>query len=141
MGPYSGNKRNKTLANILCPGKFMKSGFPNLTSTFKRRRTSEGPHLRNPLMMTYVRYENSTMSSSISKKRDSIPRKYLSKKHIGIFRFGQPETQTQIAFVCMMTSENKLSSEAPEFVLVSLEEKCFQRFLENDLRKTYKDHF
>ncbi|KAI3667081.1 hypothetical protein L6452_42125 [Arctium lappa] len=49
IDPYTGNKRNKSLANIFCPGQFLKPSLPNLLSTFKRRKTSEGTHLRKPL--------------------------------------------------------------------------------------------
>ncbi|KAI3770174.1 hypothetical protein L6452_01297 [Arctium lappa] len=54
IDPYTGNKRNKSLSNIFCPGKFLKPSLPNLLSTFMRRRTSEGPHLRKPLQMANV---------------------------------------------------------------------------------------
>ncbi|KAI3692957.1 hypothetical protein L6452_32782 [Arctium lappa] len=66
IDPYTGNKRNKSLANIFCPGKFLKPSLPNLTSTFKRRRTSDGPYERNPRVTTSVWYENSDLSSSPS---------------------------------------------------------------------------
>ncbi|KAI3701962.1 hypothetical protein L6452_27482 [Arctium lappa] len=52
--PYTGNKRNKSLSSIFCPGQFLKPCVPNLLSTFKRRITSEGPHLRKPLQMANV---------------------------------------------------------------------------------------
>ncbi|KAI3758666.1 hypothetical protein L6452_06237 [Arctium lappa] len=141
VDPYTGNKRNKSLANIFCVGKSLKPSLPNLLSTFKRRKTSEEPHLKNPLLMVDTWYENNNLPSSLSSKRNYIPKKYLSQKQIGIFRFGHPETQTQMAFVCMMTPEKELSSKAPEFVPASVEEKLFKRFLENDLRKTYENHF
>ncbi|KAI3692958.1 hypothetical protein L6452_32783 [Arctium lappa] len=46
-----------------------------------------------------------------------------------------------MAFVCMMISEKELSSEALEFIPVSVEEKLFKIFLENDLKRTYENHF
>ncbi|KAI3729859.1 hypothetical protein L6452_18530 [Arctium lappa] len=141
IDPYTGDKRNKSLANIFCVGKSLNPSLPNLLSTFKRRKTSEEPHLRNPLLMVDTWYENNNLPSSFLSKRNYIPKKYLPQKQIGIFRFGHPETQTQMAFVCMMTPEKELSSEAPEFVPASVEEKLFKRFLENDLRKTYENHF
>ncbi|KAI3692973.1 hypothetical protein L6452_32799 [Arctium lappa] len=141
IDPYTGNKRNKSLANIFCVGKSLNPSLPNLLSTFKRRKTSEEPHLRNPLLMIDTWYENNNLPSSLSSKRNFIRRKYLSQKQIGIFRFGHPETQTQMAFICLMTPKKELSSEAPEFVPASVEEKLFKRFLENDLRKTYENHF
>ncbi|KAI3685588.1 hypothetical protein L6452_34837 [Arctium lappa] len=141
VDPYTGNKRNKSLANIFCVGKSLKPSLPNLLSTFKRRKTSKEPHLWNPLLMVDTWYENNNLPSSLSSKRNSIPKKYLSQKQIGIFRFGHPEIQTQMAFVCMMTPEKEFSSEAPEFVPASVEEKLFKRFLENDLRNTYENHF
>ncbi|KAI3692681.1 hypothetical protein L6452_32502 [Arctium lappa] len=141
IDPYTGNKRNKSLANIFCPGQFLKPSLPNLLSTFKRRITSEGPHLRKPLQMLNVWYENNDLPSALPSKRKSIPKKYLSQKQIGVFKFGHPETQTQMDFMCMMVPKKELSSDAPEFVPASVEEKLFKRFLESDLRRTYENHF
>ncbi|KAI3746818.1 hypothetical protein L6452_09259 [Arctium lappa] len=72
---------------------------------------------------------------------EHISEKNVLKEKIGLFRFGHPETQTQMDFVCMMIPEKELSSEAPEFVPTSMEEKLFKRFLENYLRKIYENHF
>ncbi|KAI3715212.1 hypothetical protein L6452_22184 [Arctium lappa] len=107
VDPYTGNKRNKSFVNIFCVGKSLKPSLPNLLSTFKRRKTSEEPHLRNPLLMVDTWYENNNLPSSLSSKRNSIPKKYLSQKQIRIFRFAHPETQTQMDFVCMMTPEKE----------------------------------
>ncbi|KAI3665056.1 hypothetical protein L6452_43673 [Arctium lappa] len=53
---FTGNKRNKSLSSLFCPGQFLKPSLPSLLSTFKRRRTSEGPHLRKPLQIANVCY-------------------------------------------------------------------------------------
>ncbi|KAI3681244.1 hypothetical protein L6452_36033 [Arctium lappa] len=41
----------------------------------------------------------------------------------------------------MMIPEKELSPEAPEFVPASIEEKLFKIFLENNLKRTYENHF
>ena len=73
-------KTNKTLKNTLCYGKIEKSKFPGLTSTFKRRKTSETSHLRRPLQMTNVRFDDYIDSFSPSEKRNFIPKKYMTQK-------------------------------------------------------------
>ena len=44
----------------------------------------------------------------------------MTQEQIGIFRFGHLETQTDKAFVCIVTPEKKLSSEAADFVPASV---------------------
>ena len=106
-------KSNKTLKNTLCSEKIEKSKFPCLTSTYKSRKTSAVPRLRRPLQMTNVRFDDYIDSFSPSKKRNFIPKKYMTQKQIGIFRFGHLKTQTDEAFVCIVNSEKKLSTNAP----------------------------
>ena len=65
--------------------------------------------------MTNIRFDDYIESFSPSEKRDFIPKKYMTQKQIGLFRFGHPETQINEAFVCIITSEKKLSPDAPEF--------------------------
>ena len=66
--------------------------------------------------MTNIRFDNYIESFSPSGKRSFIPKKYMTQKQIGIFRFGHPETQSNEAFVCIVSPEKKLSPNAPEFI-------------------------
>ena len=75
------------------------------------------PHLRRPLQMTNVRFDDYIESFSLSEKRDFIPKKYMTQKQIRLFRFGHPETQSNEAFVCIVSPKKKLSPNAPEFFL------------------------
>ena len=52
----------------------------------------------------------------------------MNQKQIGTFRFGHPEIQTYVAFVCRITPEKKLSLEALEFVPTSAKEKSPEMF-------------
>jgi len=97
-----GFKTIKDLKNTFCSGKIEKSKFPCLISTFKRRKTSITPHLRRPLHMRNVRFDDYIESFSPSEKRNFIPQKYMTQKQIDIFRFGHTETQSNEAFVCML---------------------------------------
>ena len=65
--------------------------------------------------MTNVSIDDYIDSFSPSEKRDFIPKKYMAQKQIGLFGFGHPETQSNEAFVCIITSKEKLSPDAPEF--------------------------
>ena len=73
-------KTNKTLKNTFCSGKVEKPIFPGLTSTFKRIKTSTTSHLRRPLQMTNVRFDDYFESFSPSEKRDLFPKKYMTQK-------------------------------------------------------------
>ena len=97
------------MKNTFCSGKIEKSKFPCLTSIFKRRKTSANPHLRRPLQMRNVRFDDYFESFSPSEKRNFIPKKYMTQKQIGLFRFDYPETQSDEAFVCITTPEKKIS--------------------------------
>ena len=107
-------KTNKTLKNTFCSGKIEKSKFPCLTSTLKIRKTYGITNPRRPLQMTNVRIDDYVESFSPSEKRNFIPKKYMTQKQIGIFRFGHPESKSNEAFVCIVAPEKKLSSNAPE---------------------------
>ena len=52
----------------------------------------------------------------------------MTQKQIGIFIFGYLETQTDEVFVCIVTPEKKLSSEAPEFVPTSVKHSIQANF-------------
>ena len=73
-------KTNKTLKKTFCSGKVEKSKFPGLTSTFKRRKTSAISHLRRPLQMINVRFDDYIDSFSPTEKRDFILMKYMTQK-------------------------------------------------------------
>ena len=40
----------------------------------------------------------------------------MTQKQIGLFRFDYPETQSDEAFVCIISPEKKLSLDAPEYI-------------------------
>ena len=44
-----------------------------------------------------------------------MPKKYMTQEQIDIFRYGHLETQDE-AFVCIVTYENKLSPNTPEYI-------------------------
>jgi hypothetical protein len=98
-----GFKTNNTLNNTFCSGKIEKPKLPFLTSTFKRRKTSGIANPRRTLQMTNVRFDDYVESFSPSEKRNFIPKKYMSQKQIGLFKFGYPETQSDEAFVCIIS--------------------------------------
>ena len=66
--------------------------------------------------MTNVRFEDYVESFSPSDKRNFIPKKYMTQRQIDLFRFGYLETQSDEAFVCIITPEKKLSLNAPEYI-------------------------
>ncbi|KAJ9546442.1 hypothetical protein OSB04_018985 [Centaurea solstitialis] len=77
-----------------------------------------------PLIFTNVAFDDYIDSFSPSMKKTLIPRKFMSQSQMGVFRFGQPETQEDCAFVCIVKPlERKLSSEALEFYPKN-ESKC-----------------
>ena len=66
--------------------------------------------------MTNVRFDDYVESFSPSKKRNFISKNYMTQKQIGLFRFGYPETQSDVAFVCIISPETKLSPDAPKYI-------------------------
>ena len=64
--------------------------------------------------MTNVKFDDYIESFSPSEKRNFIPEKYMTEKKIGMFRFGHPETQSNEAFICIVSPVKKLSPNAPE---------------------------
>ena len=66
--------------------------------------------------MTNVKFVDYVDSFSPSENRDLIPKKYMTQKQIGLFRFCHPETQSNKAFVCIVSPKKKLSPNAPEFI-------------------------
>ena len=65
--------------------------------------------------MTNVRFDDYIESFTPSEKRNFIPKKHTTQKQICLFRFGYPETQSDEAFVCIISPEKKLSPDAPEY--------------------------
>ena len=109
-------RSNKTLENTFRSSKNLKSNIPDTKSIFKRRRLLVAPDSRTPLIMENVAFEDYIDSFSPSEKKDFIPRNFLRQSQLGIFKFGQPETQEDCAFVCTIRPlERELFSEASEF--------------------------
>jgi hypothetical protein len=112
-----GFKTKKTLQNTFHSSKNNKIKVSNKLATFKRRKISADSNTRTPLIMTNVSFQDYFKSFSPSEMKDSIPRKYMSQKEIGVFKFGHPETQAHCAFVCLTSfDESLLSSEASEII-------------------------
>ena len=85
--------------------------------------------------MTNVKFDDYIDSFSPFEKRDFIPKKYMTQKQIGLFRFGHPETQSIEAFVCIVSPKKKLSPNAPEFIptILSVQNEYYE--LNFDLSK------
>ncbi|KAJ9561605.1 hypothetical protein OSB04_006765 [Centaurea solstitialis] len=95
----------------------LRSNITDSKSVFKKRRLMNVQKSSTPLVFTNVAFEDYIDSFSPSEKKNSIQRKFMSQSQMGIFRFGQSETQENCAFVCIVRPlERKLSSDAPEFV-------------------------
>ncbi|KAJ9547463.1 hypothetical protein OSB04_020006 [Centaurea solstitialis] len=112
-----GFKTNKPMKDIFKSTNNLRSSITYYKSIFKKRRLMNVQKSSSPLVFTNVAFEDYIDSFSPSEKKNSIQRKFMSQSQMKIFRFGQPETQKNCAFVCFVRPlERKLSSDAPEFV-------------------------
>ncbi|KAJ9557324.1 hypothetical protein OSB04_011938 [Centaurea solstitialis] len=112
-----GFKTNKSMKDIFKSAKNLRGSITDSKSIFKKRRLMNVQKTSTPLVFTNVTFEDYIDSLSPSEKKNSIQRKFMSQSQMETFRFGQPETQENCAFVCFVRPlERKLSSDAPEFV-------------------------
>ncbi|KAJ9547151.1 LOW QUALITY PROTEIN: hypothetical protein OSB04_019694 [Centaurea solstitialis] len=85
-------------------------------ASFKRRRKSMDSHSRTPLSMKNVSFQDYFKSFSPLVMKNSIPKKYMTQKEIGIFWFGYPETQALYAYIDSdPDKESFLSPDANDF--------------------------
>ncbi|KAJ9557784.1 hypothetical protein OSB04_012398 [Centaurea solstitialis] len=107
----------KSLNNILKSSKNIRSNVSDSKSIFKRRRLMNGPKSRTPLIFTNVAFEDYIDSFSPSEEKESISRNSMTQSQLGVFEFGNPETQEDCDFFCEVKSiQSELSSSAPEFI-------------------------
>ncbi|KAJ9544260.1 hypothetical protein OSB04_023967 [Centaurea solstitialis] len=112
-----GFKSNKSLKDVFKSTNNLRSNIIDSKSIFKKRRLMNIQKSSTPLIFTNVSFDDYIDSFSPSEKKNFIPRKFMSQSQMGVFRFGQPETQEDCAFVCIIKPlERELSFEAPEFI-------------------------